>query len=811
LASETLGELLREFRIAANLTQGALAEKAGLSEQGVSLLERGTRRRPRLSTVHALAEALALDPADEELLSQAARGQFGRPSATTPPLRSDPASAVPRQLPPTLADFTGRDTELEALSDVLTDDAGSTVRLAAITGMGGVGKTSLAIHVAHLTADSYPDGHLYLDLRGYGPGEPVQPAEAISQLLRSLGIDAITIPEGTEEAAALYRSRIAGRRVLVLLDNANGAAQIRPLLPGVPGAGVLVTSRRGLTALPGFFQVSLEPLSEADSFTLLSRIAGDERIGAEAPAARAIAQLTGRLPLAVRLIGARLAARPSWPVEHMVNQLQDERRRLDELGTGQSGVRSNIAASVEFLAGSDEDLDRRAAAALDLLGLPNGGELITSTAARLLDETEDATEQMLERLVDLNLLISLGPGHYRLHDLIRAYARERAHQVLSDGARADALARVLTFYTGMAWRCQQLTHGASQRLTLAGDSLRTVPAQTDVNAALQWLDDERASLTEAFQQARRAPALRPLIPELAMALFGYHEHRTLWSGMRTFCRTGLEIAEEQGFGRLAAWLEHDLAIPDAEHGQLTESLTGLRRSLLKFQAIGDRAGQARCSTSLSHILEQLGQVDEAVVLAEEALALSQQLGDENLEGVSYVALGTLYHRRGAEVQADRAFVRSIALATMSGSTRSIAKRYQVAGQSYARAGRTEQAVEFLSKSIEVYQQVADEQGQSESHRDLAGLYLARGDLATARTHADTGLRFARAYNNLQREGELLIELGKLARASGDVETARTHWQRAASLLHSPSHHEEATALALLESIEPALHDPPSTS
>ncbi len=793
----TLGDLLREYRTAAGLTQGALAEKAGLSEQAVSLLERGTRRRPRPSTVHALAEALGLDPGAEQRLAQAARG-LEEPAAAEDVSPSGGTATAPRQLPPTLADFTGRASELEVLVSLLTHDhAAATVRMAAVTGMGGVGKTSLAVHAAHLTAESYPDGHLYLDLRGYGPGEPIQPVDALAQLLRSLGVDSHSIPDGVDEASALYRSRLAGRQVLILLDNVTGAAQVRPLLPGAPGSAVIVTSRRGLTALPGFLQIALAPLSEADSTALLGRIAGDSRVAAEATAARSIARLTGRLPLAVRLIGARLAARPGWPIEHVMNQLADGQRRLDQLGTGDSGVRASIAASVEFLAASDQEVDRRAATALDLLGLPNGSDLFTATTARLLDETEEDAEQMLERLVDLNLLISLEPGRYRLHDLIRAYARERADQVLSEGARTDALGRVLTFYTGIAWRCQQATHQDNPRLTLAGASVRGVPPFADAPTAVDWLNKEQANLAEALQQARRIPALQAYVPEFAQALFGYYETLGRWNDMRTVCVVGRQLAGELGFHHLAAWLEHDLAIPDAESGRLELSLGHLEAAETMFQTVGDLIGEARCQTSLSRVLERMGRFDEAVAHGERALVLSQQLGNTTIEGTSYLALGSLYLHGDDVTRAERSFARAIALSSATGNARSTAKRYQNAGQAYLRAALWEKAAEYLVKSIDAYRQVFDGNGESESCRDLAELFVALDQLPTARTYAETGLRLARKNGNLQREGELLIQLGRIATAEGDLPTARTHWQTAAALLRSQAVPTESTALKLL--------------
>jgi tetratricopeptide (TPR) repeat protein/transcriptional regulator with XRE-family HTH domain len=795
LSEEDFSSLLREYRTAAGLTQAALAEKAGLSEQGVSLLERGTRRRPRIETIRALGTALGLDEASIERLALAARRT--RRAATDAP--APVAVEVPRQLPPALSDFTGRTAELEVLLQTLTraDGAPGTVRMAAVTGMGGVGKTALAIHAAHLAADNFPDGHLYIDLRGYGPGDVISPLEAVGQLLRSLGVDDRTIPEGVNEAAALYRSRLAELRMLILLDNANSAGHVTALLPGSPGSAVIVTSRRALTTLPGFRQISLAPLDEADSVQLLASIAAGSQVSPDSAAAHSIAKLTGHLPLAVRLIGARLAARPSWPVEYVVEQLEDEHRRLDELGTGESGVRANIAGSVEFLANSNDKLDQEAAAALDLLGLPNASELITVTAAHLLGDTVEHTEQMLERLVDLNLLGSIGPHSYRFHDLILAYARERSLQVLSEGARTDAMTRLIQLYTGVAWRCQQLTHPASHRLALASTLPRSLPELADTRAALAWLDHERFNLDEAFTQASQTPALRNLVPELGLALFGYYEARDRWSEMRTCDTVACQLAGEFGFDRLAAWLEHDLAIPDVEQGELDQASIHMLRSLEMFQSLGDLAGQARVCTSLSFVYALLENADEALHWAREGLALSQQIGDVALEGISHLALGRGYALRGELDEAQHSWDLSIDLARKSGSLRSLGKRYQTAGENYLTVGQYERAVQPLLTSLEIFERGGDPTSQAETLLRLATVYRKSGNYPEAIVQAEAGLGLARTYTNRQREGQLLIELGKIHAARNELTKARAFWQQAAALLASISPNDEADALKLL--------------
>ncbi|WP_238158367.1 helix-turn-helix domain-containing protein [Kribbella voronezhensis] len=798
LTEEDLGALLRRYRTGAGLTQAALAEKAGLSEQAVSLLERGSRRRPRIETIRALGTALGLDDAAVETLALAARGaRRGQPVPKEPPV--EPAASVPRQLPPTLSDFTGRAAELEILLQALTraDGPPGTVRMVAVTGMGGVGKTALAVHAAHLAADNFPDGQFYLDLRGYGPGDAIGPLDALGQLLRSLGVDERTIPDGVNEAASLYRSRLAERRMLIMLDNANGAGQVTSLLPGAPGSAVIVTSRRALTTLPGFRQLNLAPLDEADSVQLLSRIAVGSQVSPQSPAAKSIAHLTGHLPLAVRLIGARLAARPSWPVEYVVEQLEDEHRRLDELGTGESGVRASIAGSVEFLANSNDKLDQQAAEALDLLGLPNTSDLITLTAAHLLGEPVEHTEQMLERLVDLNLLESIGPGRYRFHDLILAFARERAHQVLSEGTRTDALTRLVQLYTGIAWKCQQLTHPKAHRLALASSLTASIPDFPDARAALNWIDRELPNLVELFRQANRSAALRNLIPELALALFGFYESRNRWSEMHAADVIGRQIAGELGFTRLAAWLEHDLAIPAVEHGNFELARTHMLNSLEMFRAISDLSGEGRCLSSLSYVHALMGRLDEALVWAEESLRHSRRIGDALLEGLSNLALGKLHALRGDAELAKQFFDLSISMAEQAGNRRSLAKRHLTAGQSYLATGRDDLATAAILTSLAIFDEIGVDAAQAEGHQSLAMVHLNAGRYADATTHAQAGLRLARVYTDKQREGLILIELGRIHAAQQDLTTARSLWQRAAAILHTISPSGEAAALQLL--------------
>jgi tetratricopeptide (TPR) repeat protein/transcriptional regulator with XRE-family HTH domain len=804
VSAGSLSELLRGFRTRAGLTQAALAERAGLSEQAISVLERGTRSRPRQDTVRALTEALDLSPAEAAEFGSVARGKSAR-SAGEPRSAGPPAGSVPMpwQLPPAVPDFTGRAAQIEAILAVLRAPngvPGETVGLVTVTGMGGIGKTALAVQAAHKLTDSYPDGHLYLNLRGYGPGRPMTSAEALQQLLRSLGSDVQLGSDDVEEAAARFRSQLAGRRVLVVLDNAKDVQHVLPLLPGSAGSAAIITSRGSMAALPGARQIRLDAFSEPEAVSLLTGVIGRARVAAEPGAAESLASFTGRLPLAVRLIGGRLAARPNWPIQHLVELLSDEERRLDSFGSDETGVRASIASSVRFLETSDRDVDRAAAAALPLLSVPDGSDLQIDVAAALLDLPARRTSAVVERLVDLNLLESVTPERYRFHDLVRAYARELAEETLDQAERDAGLTRVIRFYTGFAWAVQALTHTASPRLALATVSIKPLPALSKSRTALRWLDDEQRNLLDRFHQAEVVLPGSAVLPELSLALFGYGEARSRWALMRELARDSVERAEQAGLLLMAAWLAHDRAIPDVEVGDLEPARVQLLRALDMFRASGDLLGQARCCSSLSHVLERQGKSDEALAMINEALELSRQIPGSPMEGVTNLALGWLLNRRGRFDEADAAFAQSIRLATDSPDRRSLAKRYLNAGISNVTVGRYGAAIDALSKSFDAAGAFGDGNGQAETKEVLAMASAALGEFRQAEDHATAGLALARAVGNGLREGRLLLQLARIAAAAGDLDRARAFLADAVPILRTVSAKVEAEALRFGEQI-----------
>ncbi|MFF0343973.1 NB-ARC domain-containing protein [Kribbella sp. NPDC004875] len=808
LSTPSLSELLRTLRTRAGLTQAALAEKAGLSEQAISVLERGTRSRPRMDTVRSLTKALDLTVPEAEQFLTVARGKRQNAKDTAGGTNAQPSAErypMPWQLPPAAPDFTGRGAQMDAILSVLRTPAGtesSAVGLVAVTGMGGIGKTTLAVQAAHSLASSYPDGHLYLNLRGYGPGDPMSTADAQRHLLRSLGVDVQIIPDDVAESTALLRSQLAGRRVLIVLDNAADTAQVLPLLPGRAGSAAIVTSRGSLVDLAGARQIRLDALSKNESLELLTEVIGSARVAAEPAATEVLATFSGRLPLAVRLIGGRLAARPTWPIQHFVDLLQDEERRLDSLGSDETGVRASIASSVRFLEASERDLDRRAARALPVLSIPDGSDLLTDVAASLLEIPLRQADAILERLVDLNLLDSVAPARYRFHDLIRAYGRETADQTMTQDERDQVLARGLEFYVAAGWASQSLTHSTSPRLPLATVRDANVPKFRNREQALRWLDAEQRNLMDRFRQAQRLSlAGSRLLPELALALFGYHESRRRWLEMRELGEGAIQLAEQHGLKQAAAWLQHDRAIPHAENGDAAGAVEWIVGALAMFGEIGDLFGQARCCSSLAYLLGLLGRIDEALEYGREALELSRRIGDATLEGVSLTALGSLYDRAGDFRRADEAFDAGIALAERAGDSRSAFKRYLNAGFAHLQAGRYQEAVVLGRKGQRIAERTGDVVFRGESHHLLLAAHAIQGDYDTARAHIEAGLPLAQASRDALREGRLYLELARIDAVRAERLLAIEHVTTAIALLHKTSGVHEAEAQGLLERLE----------
>jgi DNA-binding XRE family transcriptional regulator len=475
------GELVRGYRERTGLSQEDLAEAAGVSDRTVRNVELGLRR-PRRATLDQLIGALRLTDVERDALEAAWRG-----------------NRRPCSLPGDIPDFVGR---AGLVTDLLVGGAAPDVALVCVVaGMGGVGKTTLAVHAAHRAADRFPGGQLYLDLRGTG-GNPVDAGEALGRLLDRLGVPAAHLPRELGARAELLRDRLSDRRYLLVLDDAANEAQVRPLLPGTASSAVLITSRNRLPGLAGARLVELDSLAEAEALTLLANVAGAPRIAAEEAAARSVARLCGRLPLAVRIVAALLAGRPGWRVAHLADLLADERDRLAVLEAGDLDVASSISLSYRTLPAP-------ARRAFRLLGALDAPDLPAWAAAATLEVSLTTAGRLLERLVDAYLLESPGTDQagqvrYRFHDLIRIYAR---HHDPDPAVPVDVPA--LVERAGRAW----LTLAERASAAAVPPSPGTRPRTTDrwaadervirsvLAAPVDWLDAERAAIVATVRQA----------------------------------------------------------------------------------------------------------------------------------------------------------------------------------------------------------------------------------------------------------------------------------------------------------------------
>jgi DNA-binding SARP family transcriptional activator/tetratricopeptide (TPR) repeat protein len=724
------------------------------------------------------------------------------PAAATGGVRVTAPEPVPRQLPPDVASFTGREPELVQLDRALAA-AGrdGPVVISAIEGTGGIGKSALAVHAAHRLAGRFPDGQLYVDLHGATAGlQPLAPLEVLGRFLRTLGAEPAAVPADLEEASAAFRSRVAGRRLLVVLDNAVDAAQVRPLLPAAAGCGVLVTSRQLLASLDGATHLHLDTLPAGDATALLGRLAGEQRVAAEPQAAAEVARCCGYLPLALRIAGARLAARPGWPLAALAERLADAQRRLDELEVAEAGVRASYDVSYRQLQASSEALDRAAAEAFGLLGVLDGPELGLPVAARLLESPEEAAERVLERLVDAQLLETPSPGRYRLHDLLRLYAREQAARQRTAPERAAALGRVLGLYAATAWHTMRLLRPADLRLARADDRWTSGGLEfADATAALDWLEAERANLLAAIRQAAATPGIPGAIAiQLAHALFGMFSVRSHWQDWVQVNQTALAIARQLGDRAAQAQAQADLGFACCSQSRYAESVTYTRESLAIRRALGDRLGQGASLNNLGIVYERQGRLEEALACHQEGLAIKRELGDRFGLAISLSNLGEVYERLGRYQEALDALQESLALHQELDDRRGQAFSLGNLGNVHERQGRYQEALACQRESLSIRRELGDRAGQASC---LTALGIAH---QRQRRHQDAldclkeSLAIRQELDDSYGQADSLRALGLTLRALGRPEEARAHLRQSLALFEQLQTTDAEQVRALLD-------------
>ena len=701
----------------------------------------------------AISDELGVDPgaelrrfyadmlAQDDMLARGAEDAPGSISAATVMASSGPASPapapaesaglasvpVPAQLPADVADFTGRDHQVRHMVELLSGagdngDSGA-VPIALVSGSGGLGKTALAVHAAHRVRGSFPDGQLYVDLLGPTP-HPLPASEVLARFLRDLGVDGREIPVDEDERAARYRTILAGRRVLIVLDNAHDAAQVRSLLPGTSSCAVLVTTRSRMADLASTKLVDLDVLDDDEALTLFTRVVGDERAAAEPEATAELLLACAGLPLAIRICAARLATRSGWTIQAMANRLRDTHRRLDEMQVGDLAVRASFQVSFASLPASAQPDGIDPARAFCLLGLWHGPTISSVAAAALFGAAEDLATDALETLVDTHLLEATSPDRYKLHDLLRVYSSERAVADLSGQARDAAIGRLLRWYMRTADAAATAVSPLRYNMPLdqaGADKQLTFPG---VDGALAWYDSERANLVAATRQAA-ASGLHDVAWRLPAPLFSVFNRRGNWADLVTTHRIALQSARQVANRQGEAWILNNLGDALGRIGD-SDSIGQLEQSLTIRHEIGDKAGEAQAANNLADAYEHLGRTDAALDVLQRALDLNRETGNRYGEGVALSNLGAaLLELKRAEdaiaslQQARRAFA-DVGYADGEGYV------MQILGDCYQSLGRDEKALECLRLSLSSHLAAGNRNRQAATLRLLASVQARSG-------------------------------------------------------------------------------------
>ncbi|MET9558890.1 MULTISPECIES: AfsR/SARP family transcriptional regulator [Streptomyces] len=742
-------------------------------------------------TRRLLADELGVDPSPDlqELQQRILQADPGlaEPSA---PLAPETAAAPvrPAQLPATVPDFTGRTSFVSELCEVLGSAEGRVMAVSALAGIGGVGKTTLAVHVAHQARGAFPDGQLYVDLQGAG-ARAAAPEAVLGAFLRALGTPDSSIPDSLEERAALYRSVLDGRRVLVLLDNARDAAQVRPLLPGTAGCAALVTSRVRMVDLAGAHLVDLDVMSPEEALQLFTKIVGEERVASERQSALDVVAACGFLPLAIRIAASRLAARRTWTVSVLAAKLADERRRLDELQAG------DLAVKATFELGYGQ-LESAQARAFRLLGLADGPDMSLAAAAAVLDLPADDTEELLESLVDTSLLESAAPGRYRYHDLVRLYARacaERDEQ--PPGERAAAMSRLLDFYLSTA-ACVYAIERPGDRLV---DHLETTqyPGLTfaDGSAALDWLYTEAAPLLACVRQSagtallRRAVDLLWAARDLAESGANSHQYETT---ARAMCEATRAAGDAHAEGRARTTLTHPLLVS----GRIQQAAEQAQLSLELAASADDAMAMSWAANDRGLTLMHQEQFASGKPFFERAIEGYAAIGNKPLEALSLCNLSRAHLGMGNISMAVEIAQRALAAYLEIGKTLRLANGYFTLGIALARAGRHTESLSQLSDALSVFGNHRQRLWEGTTNFRMAEVHLDARRPSQAAQHAEQALALG-CIGGDRMQGTVLTLLGRALTMLGQVDRARACWREALNLLELNGGAAQAEEVRLL--------------
>jgi tetratricopeptide (TPR) repeat protein len=719
-----------------------------------------------------------------------ARAQSG---AAAPGRVPGGAAAATRTLPRDIASFTGRQHELAELVDAAAGAArpGGVVGIAAVGGMAGVGKTALAVHAAHRLADRFPAGQIFLPLHGHTPGRrPVDPGDALASLLATAGVTAAQIPDGTEARMALWRDRLAGQRLLLVLDDAASSEQVLPLLPGGGGSLVLVTSRRHLTALEDATAISLDTLPPDEAAGLLVRLAARYGLGPDDPAVGEITRLCGSLPLAIGMVARQLHHHPAWTVAGRAADLAAAVDRLELMATENLSVAAAFDLSYAELTEDQQRLFRR-------LGLAPGPDVDGYAAAALDGTGLTAARRGLEALYDQCLLTEPAPGRYRLHDLLRAHARALAGTLDPDRDRDQATARLLDYYQHAAALADALLARTARPAPAppAGPIPAAVPAMADREKALAWLRAERANLIACLDQATETGQHGRIIA-LTAGLVGLLGHDGPWAEALTRYATALGAAQRLGDRPGQAGALTSLGSVRRLAGDYPAAARDLEEALGIYRDLGDGIGRAGALTNLGAVRRMTGDYPAAVRDLEEALGIYRDLGDRLSQVGALTNLGAVRRMTGDYPAAVRDLEAALGLSRDIGDRIGQVNALAFLGDVRRVTGDYPAAVRDLQEALGLSRDLGTLHGQANALVLLGGVHRLAGDYPAAVRDLEAALGLYRDIGNRGGEVEALNESGTLHRVCGDLRQAGSCHQQALDLARQiGSAWNEAHALA----------------
>jgi tetratricopeptide (TPR) repeat protein/transcriptional regulator with XRE-family HTH domain len=773
----TFAGLLRKLRTNAGLTQEELAEAASISPRSISDLERGINQTARKDTARLLADALNLTGPARIEFEAVARGQVPAGGYAASAAAPGGVAAATRTLPRDIASFTGREPELRELAEAEAGLAGSgaVVSIHAIGGMAGVGKTAFAVHAAHQLASRFPAGQIFLPLHGHTPGHrPVEPADALANLLMTAGVPAQQIPSGLEARMALWRDRLAGKQLLLVLDDAAGSEQVRPLLPGAGGSLVLITSRRHLSALEDARAISLDTLPSGEAAALLVQLAARPGLSAEDESVGTIARLCGYLPLAVGMLARQLHHHPAWTPADLAADLAAARDRLELMQAENLSVTAAFNMSYRDLTDGQQRLFRR-------LGLHPGTDIDAYAAAALDDTDLAAARRHLQALYDQYLLTEPARGRYRLHDLIREHARTLV-RADPDVEREQAVGRLLDYY-------QVSAETADRHITRYTRPGRVVPAVPPIAApdlpdstrALSWARTERANILACLDYATRTG--RPTrIAGLTAAMAALLRHDGPWTDAVTCHAVAVEATRSLGDQLGEANALHDLGTMRYLIGDYPGAAQAVEAALSIYRDLGDRQGQSNALGTQGGLRRLTGDYARAADTLQIVLEISRDLGDRQGQVRALHELGLIRRLTGDYPGAMQALETALGISRDLGDRRGQAGSLRLLGLVRSLKGDYPSAVDVLEEALEISRDLGDRQGQADALHELGVTRRLTGDYSGAAEVLQTALGISQDLGDRGGQANALGLLGGVLRLAGDHQGAADALETALGIL-----------------------------